>query len=71
MKINFYAVDYDVHPQYEAYWVVRFNSRKKRDNWVEGFFHREALVSSHKAIKYAKKHNTFYDTDKFVPQKLF
>lgn len=68
----YYAVDYDTHPQYHGYWVVRFASRKERDAFIKNE-KREALKASSRAVRWARKHNAFYDEEgvKMVPERYF
>ena len=73
-KRHYYAIDWDLHPQYDAYWICRFASRRERNNWVDANNNRWVAYSNgryRKALRYAKKHNAFYDTDKMTPAFLF
>lgn len=68
----YYAVDYNLHPQYRAYWIMRFSQKLYRELWLKNNpTTRQALPASHKAVKYAKERNAFYYTDRMVPEHLF
>lgn len=69
----YYAADYNTHPQYEAYWVVRFASRQERDAFVEDRADRAALRAASRAVRYARRHGAFYDANgvRMVPREYF
>lgn len=70
----FYAADLDVHPQYNAYWVVRFPSKYARDTFLDTELGlRIKLSADDRAVLYAKRHQAFYDRDgiQMVPIRFF